>query len=79
MVELAQSGASGMVMTTYLWRLPVLIRGVRCVRRGEIGTPTSQGRTWTGGQVSRMGLYRHSRSHACCVGQRERIRVRRRG
>ena len=26
-----------------------------------------------------MGLYRHSRSHACCVGRREGICVRRRG
>src|SRR5258706_14507213 len=34
---------------------------VRWVRHGEIGTLTSQGRTWTAGKC----LDRHSRSHAC--------------
>ena len=52
---------------------------VRCVRRGEIGTPTSQGRTWTGVEVSRTGPCRHSRSHTCCIGRGERTCARCRG
>ena len=75
-VELAQNGASWIVITD----LPVKIPGLDAWLRASwgIGRLASHGKT-SGGRVSGTGPYRHSRTRANCVDQRDSICVRRRG
>ena len=73
------SGTTRVVITDLSMKIPGIDGCAARVMKKSVHLSQAQGRTWTGGRVSRMGPYQHSWSHAYYVDRGETMCVRRCG